>query len=203
MWKRWKIHKDTTIQLAPLILLISEWRKQTTPPLPCGKNAQRFSISRRGKNGEKMKQQQTQNNYDQHKGQLEIHKQIPNIFNCMWSWRTFIKAFAWGGSKSISNGVQYVILHSTIGWTNSNICRFDSGKWFWLSIIAHVAVAGKRRSNTVHLQKECNKYDVTAAQCFWSAHHNDWSRWFAICCPSFSFIGGVAKEYITKLGCEK
>jgi hypothetical protein len=24
-----------------------------------------------------------------------------------------------------------------------------------------------------------------------------------ICCPSFSFMGGVAKEYITKLGCEK
>jgi hypothetical protein len=24
-----------------------------------------------------------------------------------------------------------------------------------------------------------------------------------IYCPSFSFIGGVAKEYITKLGCEK
>jgi hypothetical protein len=25
-----------------------------------------------------------------------------------------------------------------------------------------------------------------------------------ICCPAFSFIiGGVAKEYITKLGCEK
>jgi hypothetical protein len=40
---------------------------------------------------------------------------------------------------------------------------------------------------------------------------NDWSRWFAnsspppICCPGFSFMGGVAKEYITKLklGCEK
>jgi hypothetical protein len=33
--------------------------------------------------------------------------------------------------------------------------------------------------------------------------------WFAIsslppiCYPSFSFIGGVAKEYTTKLGCEK
>ncbi len=24
-----------------------------------------------------------------------------------------------------------------------------------------------------------------------------------IYCPSFSFMGGVAKEYITKLGCEK
>jgi hypothetical protein len=59
------------------------------------------------------------------------------------------------------------------------------------------------------LKKECNKYDLTAAQCFSLAHHNDWSTWFAIsssppiCCPSFSFIAGVAQEYITKLGCEK
>jgi len=57
--------------------------------------------------------------------------------------------------------------------------------------------------------KECYKYDLTAAQCFWLAHHNDWSRWFVfsssppICCPSFSFFVGVAKEYTTKLGCEK
>ncbi len=35
---------------------------------------------------------------------------------------------------------------------------------------------------------------------FLSAHSNDWSRWFAIsspppiCCPSFSFMGGVAKK---------
>jgi hypothetical protein len=37
---------------------------------------------------------------------------------------------------------------------------------------------------------------------------SDWSRWFVIssplpiCGPSFRFMGGVAKEYITKLGCE-
>ncbi len=29
-------------------------------------------------------------------------------------------------------------------------------------------------------RKECNKYDLTAPQCFWLAHHNDWSMWFAI-----------------------
>ncbi len=56
-------------------------------------------------------------------------------------------------------------------------------------------------------RKECNKYDLTAARCFWLAHHNDCSRWFAIspppvCCPHFSFMGDVAKQYITKLGCE-
>jgi hypothetical protein len=37
---------------------------------------------------------------------------------------------------------------------NPNICRFDSGKWFWLSIIAQVAGASKRLSSVVvHLKK--------------------------------------------------
>jgi hypothetical protein len=27
------------------------------------------------------------------------------------------------------------------------------------------------------------KYDLTAAQCFWLPHPNDWSRWFAISSP--------------------
>jgi hypothetical protein len=35
----------------------------------------------------------------------------------------------------------------------NSTCRFGSGKWFWLSIIAHVAVAGKRLSSAMHLQK--------------------------------------------------
>jgi hypothetical protein len=30
---------------------------------------------------------------------------------------------------------------------------FGSGKWFWLTIIARFAVAGKRRSSFVHLHK--------------------------------------------------
>jgi hypothetical protein len=57
-------------------------------------------------------------------------------------------------------------------------------------------------------RKEFNKYDLDAALCS-LPYHNDWSRWFAIssphplAVPSFSFMAGVAKEYITKLGCEK
>jgi hypothetical protein len=36
-------------------------------------------------------------------------------------------------------------------------------------------------------RKECNKYDLTASQCFSLAHHNDWSKWFAICSvPAYS-----------------
>ncbi len=57
--------------------------------------------------------------------------------------------------------------------------------------------------------KECNKYDLICCSVLLIAHHNDWSKWFAInrppliCCPSFTFRGGVAKEYRTKLECEK
>jgi len=56
-------------------------------------------------------------------------------------------------SSSISSGAQYVILHSKIGWRKSKVCRFGSGKWFWLCIIASVVVAGERGRSTVHMQK--------------------------------------------------
>jgi hypothetical protein len=35
----------------------------------------------------------------------------------------------------MSSGAPYVILQSK-GWRKVKICRFCSGKWFWLSIIA-------------------------------------------------------------------
>jgi hypothetical protein len=38
------------------------------------------------------------------------------------------------------NGVQYVTLQMKIGW------RFSSAKWFWHSIFAQFAEAGKRHS---------------------------------------------------------
>jgi hypothetical protein len=97
-----------------------------------------------------------------------------------------------------------------IWWRKVKMCGFSSAKWFWPSIIAHFGVAGKRRSNTVHLrEKECNKLDLTTN---WPHHNDDGSRWFAISssapptcwCPSISFIGGVAKKAKkTKLGYEK
>jgi hypothetical protein len=62
-------------------------------------------------------------------------------------------------------------------------------------------VNGTAKATVCTCRKECNKYDLTDAQCLWLlAHHNDWSRWFAIsspppiCYPSFSFMGGTAKE---------
>jgi hypothetical protein len=46
-----------------------------------------------------------------------------------------------------------VTLHSKIKLRKVKICWFGSGKWFWLSKIAGYAVAGKRHTNPVHLQK--------------------------------------------------
>jgi hypothetical protein len=57
--------------------------------------------------------------------------------------------------------------------------------------------------------KECTKYIRLPLSISDSPIINDWSRWFAIsssppiCYPSFSVMAGVAKKYITKLGCEK
>ncbi len=56
----------------------------------------------------------------------------------------------------------------------------------------------KRATQLCTSKKECNKLDLTAAQCFWFV------QWFATSSPrvyvSFSFIGGVAKKQKVKLG---
>ncbi len=73
------------------------------------------------------------------------------------------------------------------------------------SICVEFNKVGERHSKALTPAREaCNKYDLTAAPPVF-----DWSRCFAItsllpiCSPSFSFMGGVGKRYITKLGCEK
>jgi hypothetical protein len=106
-----------------------------------------------------------------------------------------------------------VILHST-NWMkkNPNYAGFGQEISFASATSALLAVARQKGAAApCTCTKECSKYDLTAAQCFRLAHHNDWSRWFAIsssppiwCPSSFSFICGVAKEYIiAKLGCAK
>jgi hypothetical protein len=47
--------------------------------------------------------------------------------------------------------------------------------------------------------KECNKYDLTTTQCFWLAHHNDWSRWFAISSPPLIFAVPVSVFWVVGL----
>ncbi len=76
------------------------------------------------------------------------------LFPFIKVFKFFIKRLAQSTHpKNISSSVEYVILHSKNGWRKSNICRFDYGKWFWLSIITQVAMASKRFNNVVHLQK--------------------------------------------------
>jgi hypothetical protein len=67
----------------------------------------------------------------------------------------------------------------------------------------------KAQERSSPAREACNKYDLTAVPCFWLAHHNNWSSWFAIsslppiCTLNFSCVGGVVKKEITELGCGK
>ncbi len=87
-----------------------------------------------------------------------------------------------------------MILQSKIGWRNIKTCWFGSAKLYSLQWL----VKGAATLSTS--RKECNKQDLTAAQCFSLVHHNDCSRWFAISSPtpicrtSFSSMGGLAKQ---------
>ncbi len=66
-----------------------------------------------------------------------------------------------------------------------HICVYLSS---WLS---------KRLSSTVcTCTKECNKYDLTAAQCFWLAHHNDSSMWFTISRPPHLFAAPASVLWV-------
>jgi len=86
----------------------------------------------------------------------------------------------------------------------SNIYQFGSGKWFLAQQLPWLVKA------TAVCRKASNKYDQTAL-----LRVSDWPIIMIrpagfllvvpapICCLSLSFMGGVAKEYGTKLGCAK
>jgi hypothetical protein len=81
-------------------------------------------------------------------------------------------------------------------------------KMVWLSIGLQVAVSGKWHKGPPmagqykhDLTSGQYKHDLTAGQYFWSVDHGDCSNWFIIsnppppiCCPSLSFMGGIAKK---------
>ncbi len=57
------------------------------------------------------------------------------------------------------------------------MCRFSSGNWSPnLCSLPRLVKVG---NTVVHLQKKCNKLDLSVAQYFSLVDHNDWSRWFA------------------------
>jgi hypothetical protein len=110
-------------------------------------------------------------------------------------------------SKSISNGMwseqlywMKKIQHMSVWLRKLVLAQHNCARLPWL-------VKGAGALCTC--RKECNKYEPIAAHCFWLVHHNDWSRWFAISSPppiwclGLSLMGGVVKEHISKLGCEK
>ncbi len=68
--------------------------------------------------------------------------------------------------KSISTGAQYVTPDTKIYCGKVKMCQFISGNCFFCIKFVHLAVAGKRCNTVVHLQKKCNKLDLTAAQYF-------------------------------------
>jgi hypothetical protein len=73
-------------------------------------------------------------------------------------------------------------------------CRFGSGKWFSLSIIAQFGVVGAATQCTC--RKHCNKYDLTVSISDWPII-NDWSRWVAIISvPSTCFAVPVSVLWV-------
>ncbi len=95
------------------------------------------------------------------------------------------------------------ILPCTLNWMKKvKTCRFGTGNQFFLLLHICTVCWGwwKAQQSSSPAREACNKYDLTAVPCFWFAHHNDWSSWFAIsslppiCSSNFSCVGG---------GCEK
>jgi hypothetical protein len=71
--------------------------------------------------------------------------------------------------EHLQGGVQYVTPDSKIYCEKVKMCRFCSANWFFCTKFVQLAVAGRRRklrNTVVHLQKKCNKLDLTAAQYF-------------------------------------
>jgi hypothetical protein len=51
--------------------------------------------------------------------------------------------------KSISSGSQYVMMQSKIRCRKVKLCRFGSGKWFWLSMVQRLQWLVKGTAGTL------------------------------------------------------
>jgi hypothetical protein len=68
----------------------------------------------------------------------------PSILSLLYThiaWQTYVRV---QGCKSNSTVAQYVSLQIKLGWRTVETCWFGSAKWFWPSIFAQFAEAGKR-----------------------------------------------------------
>jgi hypothetical protein len=79
-----------------------------------------------------------------------------------------------------------------------SVCEPAKSHWMKKSQNIKEMVLAKGATMLCTCREECNKY--VCSRCFSLAHHNDWSRWFAIsslpptCYPNLSFMGGAAKN---------
>jgi len=71
-----------------------------------------------------------------------------------------------GTAKSISNCAQCVTPDGKIYCEKVEMCRFSLGNWLLCTKFVQLAVACRWRNTVLHLQKECNKLDLTAVQYF-------------------------------------
>jgi hypothetical protein len=78
----------------------------------------------------------------------------------MWSWRVKLDE-----EKS---------KYATVWLKKMVLCQDNCGVLQWLV---------KATATLCTCRKECNKYDLTAAQRFWLVQHTDRSRWFATVVP--------------------
>jgi hypothetical protein len=124
----------------------------------------------------------------------------------MWVYKCKTCHILWDYECNTCLGLTWENTDGTNGqtWGKNSISTFVLTAFIFFGLFN---IFGRSKKKDAPAEKECNKCDLSATQFFWLAHHIDWSMWFAIsspppiCCPSF--IGGVAEEYITKLGCEK
>jgi hypothetical protein len=72
---------------------------------------------------------------------------------------------------------------------SSKVCRNCSNRPFGPWVGSHLRASPARLCTCI---KESYKYDLTAARAFPFAHHNDWSRWFAISSPPTYFPVSVS-----------
>jgi hypothetical protein len=94
---------------------------------------------------------------------------------------------------------QYVTLQIEIGWRKAKICRFGSTKWYWPNVFHSLLrlVNGTVKPNTVPAREECNKYDRTAAPCFWLVCY--WQSLSLCTVPIFVLWVGLEKSKLLNL----
>jgi hypothetical protein len=169
--------------LSGLNWLIRKWSRIWSLESP-GQRACNISLSQKADSNNLNPQLKTHSHFT-----IQIHVTTNILFHTaskelvatlLWVKQGCLRYWLLLGSKSISNGAQYVTSDNKIYCKNVKMCRFSSGNWFFCTKIVQLPMAGNGRNTFVRLKKRVYKLDLIVAQYFWLVDHNDWSRWFAI-----------------------